>query len=140
MVKELRCWWIDAGNDDASGQVLVGNCSEGHQVEVDHRFGLVGGLPAPALQMPALLQKPAARPAADCATGMVTGEQGLFVNRLMATWAARAVEDLVLRQEIDYMAVYASLMPPTAEGRLATWTRLQKFGDQLQFIEKAYEA
>jgi PRTRC genetic system ThiF family protein len=137
---KLGTWWVDAGNDDASGQVLIGNCRAGRHVEVDNHFGLVSGLPLPSLQMPALLDKPAIRKRQmDCATGMATGEQGLFVNRLMATWAARAVEDLVLRQEINYMAVYASLMPPAAESRLITWTRLQKFKDQLKFSEKMYE-
>jgi hypothetical protein len=30
-------------------------------------------------------------------------------------------------------------MPPAAESRLITWTRLQKFKDQLKFSEKMYE-
>ena len=48
-----RIWWLDAGNDYAHGQVLVGN---GRYVHIDP-LGLVSDLPAPDVQEPLLLEE-----------------------------------------------------------------------------------
>ena len=122
-------WWVDAGNGEFSGQVLVGNVNNG-SVELDPLFGLVGGIPMPSLQMPALLEPEEEEvvqvAGLDCALMALHDEQSLNVNRMMAVFAAQAVYDIVVRQEISSMATYLSLEPPSVVHEPITEMSLQK--------------
>lgn len=107
-------WWVDAGNGEFTGQVLVGNRMMG-KIEIDEVFGMADGIPAPGLQMPALLkaEKTATGPGPDCALAVLRDEQSLHINRLMAVYVAEAVTNIVLRREVSSMATYVSLDPPS---------------------------
>jgi PRTRC genetic system ThiF family protein len=122
-------WWVDAGNGEFSGQILVGNVQSG-SVELDPLFGLVAGIPAPSLQMPALLEPEEEEVAQidnmDCALLALRDEQSLNVNRMMAVFAAQAVYDIVIRQEVSTMATYLSLEPPSVVHESITENSLQK--------------
>lgn len=123
-------WWVDAGNGEFSGQVLVGNINNG-SVELNPLFGLIGGIPAPSLQMPSLLHPDPEEVVQvddmDCALMALHDEQSLNVNRMMAVFAAQAVYDIVVRQEVSTMATFLSLEPPSVVHEPVTETTLQKY-------------
>jgi PRTRC genetic system ThiF family protein len=124
-------WWIDAGNGEFTGQVLVGNKTSGKFVTLNSGFGLVDGLPAPSLQMPGLLEPEetaVAEPAPDCALAVIRDEQSLNVNRFMAVLAAQYVYDMVIRNEVVTMGAYASLRPPSVQNRPITEAALRECG------------
>ncbi len=127
--QKLGCWWVDVGNDEMSGQLLVGNKSIIDQVELDNKLGLANGLPSPAVQRPGLLVKRVGEvPATDCALGMLRGDQSLNVNRMMAVHAAQAVYALVMEREIGYMRTEMSLAPPGASSTFITQSVLNSLG------------
>lgn len=118
--RNLRRWWLDCGNENASGQVLLGNCHEAYQLKgAVSPLGLVDRLPAPGLVAPDLLATPAPvkRKAASCAELTAAGEQGLMVNRMMAAWALAMLHDLLLG-ELKYFGVWLNL----ATGGVRTWS------------------
>lgn len=122
-------WWVDAGNGEYTGQVLVGNITAG-KVGLNSAFGLVDGLPAPSVQMPELLQEEetaVTEPQLDCALAAIRDEQSLNVNRLMAVYAAQYVYDIVVRHELTTMAAFVSLSPPSANSRSITQQSLDRF-------------
>lgn len=129
-------WWVDAGNGEYTGQVLVGNVVKG-KVTMNSAFGLADGLPAPSVQMPDLLQPEetaVAEPQLDCALAAIRDEQSLNVNRLMAVYAAQYVYDIVVRHELKTMAAFVSLSPPSANSRPVTEQSL------LQFLSEHFSA
>lgn len=122
-------WWVDAGNGEYTGQVLVGNITAG-KVSLNSAFGLINGLPAPSVQMPELLQEEetaVAEPQLDCALAAIRDEQSLNVNRLMAVYAAQYVYDIVVRHELTTMGAFVSLSPPSANSRSITKQSLERF-------------
>lgn len=124
-----QAWWVDTGNGEFKGQVLVGNYPHAGIV-VTEEIGLVNGLPAPAMQMPELLEGEA-RPVVqheDCALMMLTDAQSLNINRLMATYAAQVAYDLIVRRELDYMAIHASFRPPSTTAVPVTRRTLERYG------------
>ena len=124
-----RAWWIDAGNGETWGQVLLGNsggesrmrgavCEEqgcGRQTadypeentsESGAHFHL---LPSPATQRPDLLtHRPESRPDVDCAAALDLTDQDPNINRMMAGIVTMAVKDL-LTNRCDYMGIYLDM-------------------------------
>jgi PRTRC genetic system ThiF family protein len=121
-------WWIDAGNGEHSGQVLIGNLAAG-EIQINDVFGLVDGLPAPSVQMPGLLEpeETAVAPQqADCALAVIRDEQSLNVNRMMAVIAAQYVYDMVVRNEVTTMGAHAALRPPSVTSLPITLSALER--------------
>jgi PRTRC genetic system ThiF family protein len=90
-------WWVDAGNGEEFGQVLVGNAPVERLREFasfDVERGEVDGLPLPTEVRPELLV-PAARPRRDCAEAVAVGEQGPTINQFMALLVVEAVRRLL---------------------------------------------
>lgn len=98
-------WWLDAGNERNSGQVLLGNALDAEALRGAFRDGVCRALPAPSFQRPDLLSAPAPRPVADCAQAVADGEQGGTINLLMAALVAGYVERL-LAGTCRWMATY----------------------------------
>lgn len=119
-------WWIDAGNGEFGGQVLIGN--ERETTIYIEPLRIVDGLPLPSLQAPALLEdEPEVEQELDCALRMVQDEQSLNVNRMMAVYAAQAVYDIVIRGELAWMSAAVSLNPPSASSRPIKLSTLEKY-------------
>lgn len=105
-------WWIDAGNSENSGQVLIGNAHQDRLTGVfSPELNQVARIPHPALQSPQLLipEKPAfAVIEEDCAEAVMTGGQGPTINQMMATLTIE-----VLRRLLDgtctWMGLYVDL-------------------------------
>jgi PRTRC genetic system ThiF family protein len=104
-------WYIDAGNGEHSGQVLIGNA---FLRESMHGFNALSGvcekLPLPTVQQPALLV-PDTHPRPrrnDCAARVARQEQSPVINAYMADMVAVFVERL-LAGKLQWMAAYADL-------------------------------
>ena len=81
-------WWVDAGNGENYGQVLIGNREGGL---FDREKELCLALPLPTLQRPELLaQTPLPQP--DCAQ---IAEQGPTINQAMAVLVVEVVRRLI---------------------------------------------
>lgn len=91
-------WVVDSGNENYSGQVLIGNCANKHAFRDCAPLGFIDSLPSPYLVMPDLVKDPKykSRRAQSCADLTESGEQGLMVNRMMAAWALSILNDFLL--------------------------------------------
>lgn len=82
-------WWVDAGNGENYGQVVIGNTDILAEMLPDGN--IYRGLPLPTIQKPELLQEaPRAR---DCAA--IAEEQGPTINLTMAAAVVEVVRRLI---------------------------------------------
>ena len=109
-VRPLR-WWVDAGNGDNWGQVLIGNASSPEQMR--HAFDpakeVCWALPMPSVQRPELLL-PAepGPPALDCAEAVQVGDQSATINQAMAALVLEVVRRII-SHTCPWMALYLDL-------------------------------
>lgn len=104
-----RLWWIDAGNENHSGQVAIGDTADPQRLRGAGALGMIGRLPAPHLVYPDLVATPKpekrkARRAPSCAELAAAGEQGLMVNRMAAAWVL-AMLDAFFRGDLHIFAI-----------------------------------
>ena len=102
---EGALWWLDCGNENASGQVLLGNIADARKMRGAATLGLIDRLPAPHLVYPDLIKSarfPRLARAASCAELTALGEQGLMVNRMVAAWALELLDALLVRREVKW--------------------------------------
>lgn len=110
-------WVVDCGNENHSGQVIVGNIPDAKGMRSAVSLDMLARLPSPYLVMPDLVQAPAAvKRTRSCAELTTAGEQGLMVNRMMAAWALAMLHDLLLGR-LSYFAVWVNLVT----GGVRTW-------------------
>lgn len=112
---QQRVWWIDAGNGNRHGQVLVGSSLSTDPN--DYRFTELGctSLPSPGIQAKELLiDKPEElqENRLSCAELAQLDRQSLVVNAQAATIAAELALDLV-NSELTSFAVYFDLRSGT---------------------------
>jgi len=91
-------WWIDAGNAENWGQVLIGN-SDRHRMGrmFDPETERCVRLPMPTIQRPELLLPPAAEEIdPDCAEAIQVGDQSPTINQAMASLVLEVVRRLLL--------------------------------------------
>lgn len=85
-------WWVDAGNGENYGQVLIGNAPL-RRLSSSFGEGICFALPLPTIQRPELLtQLPERR---DCSSAVLAGEQGPTINQAMAAVALEVVRRLI---------------------------------------------
>ena len=113
-------WWVDVGNGEHFGQVLVGNASpdrlqgvfrEGDQVCI--------ALPRPTDQRPELLTAPEVPQGEDCAEAVEAGRQSPTINQAMAALALEVVRRLAAG-ELTWMQVLLDLEAGTMHPTYAT--------------------
>ncbi len=121
-------WWVDAGNGEEFGQVLVGNCTV-EKLRTGWSFnpeeGVIDALPLPTQVRPELLVPPA-RPRRDCAEAVAVGEQGPTINQFMAAMVVEAVRRLLegrltwwqLFLELESASLHTMSPTPEAVSRL----------------------
>ncbi len=82
-------WWLDSGNGQDSGQILLGNARNAEELRGGFNVGkqTVSRLPIPSLQLPSLLAstKETVRRQRDCAEAVEADEQSPTINQVMAT-------------------------------------------------------
>lgn len=118
-----RAWAIDSGNEQHSGQVLIGNLTDVSRIRLDP-LGLCSGLPSPYVQEPDLLEPDLHAQNQSCAEmgdgTSIAETQSLMVNRMAATIAAQYVAAFVLQRQILYLNSYFNLDPPTLTSSVVT--------------------
>lgn len=106
---QFASWWLDAGNSENSGQVLLG---DSHSIEqlggaFDKTSMQVDHLPMPSMQLPSLLipqtRKETGR--MDCAEAIETGEINPIINQAMAVLVLEFVRRL-LQGTLTWMGAY----------------------------------
>lgn len=123
--KEGRLWWLDGGNHDHSGQVLLGN-EVGLLSPAISPLGVCTALPSPGTQHPELLVSNApprgqeSDEALSCADLAVQEVQGLMVNQAVAGWMASYIYRLLLSYELDMYATYFDLLAGSARSTFIT--------------------
>ncbi len=108
-------WYIDAGNAENTGQVLIGNSllRELKQAFLPE-LGVCNKLPLPTIQQPGLLA-PAPEVQPDCAEAVLNDEQSPIINRMMADLVLTFVYKLMTKK-LSWMGAYLNL----ENGSLAT--------------------
>lgn len=104
-------FWIDAGNGEESGQVLIGNVSDPEHLKgcFHSGDGTVERLPMPTLQQPGLLKPvPVRNQGLDCAEAVEANVQSPVINQAIATLVLEMVRKL-LAGSLTYMATYLDL-------------------------------
>jgi PRTRC genetic system ThiF family protein len=100
--RRRRVVWLDAGNTEHGGQVLVGAATTlAGLKEAIVLNGLCRALPAPSLVAPELLESGPARHRLACAAAVADNRQALLVNQMMATIAGQYAVQLVLQRRIS---------------------------------------
>jgi PRTRC genetic system ThiF family protein len=99
-------WYIDAGNAEYSGQVLIGNAliKELHYALRGETWNL---LPLPTVQQPSLLVAAPVKQA-NCAEAVAAEEQSPVINQAMANLVLTFVHKL-LKGELAWMGAYLDL-------------------------------
>lgn len=124
-------WWLDLGNHRHAGQVLVGNRSRGSTTTESWlgKMGLCLNLPAPHVQHPELLRNDPVREvrAASCAERVASGEQGFFVNQMVAAVAAQYLHDMIVERELRQFATYFDLREGSVRSLAITESNLLKY-------------
>lgn len=95
--------WIDCGNHDLAGQIMVGSAPDLAALRGAFALGgICSALPSPALVRPDLVVEPRAkkRRAANCAIDLADNRQSLMINQVMATIASEYLTKLVLQRRI----------------------------------------
>jgi len=121
-----RLYVLDCGNEQYSGQILIGNLTDMSQIKLDS-LGLCTGLPSPYMQEPDLLEPDPGEQPQSCAEMALAETQSLMVNRMAAAIAGQYAADFILRREIRQMSSSFNLAPPTATSRLITGTNLNRY-------------
>ena len=109
-------WWLDAGNAENYGQILIGNGSELElSGSFDEEQGICFALPLPTIQRPELLAEAPRR--RDCAE--IAVEQGPTINQAMAALVLE-VARRVIEGTCPWMQLYCDLEAGTLTPALAT--------------------
>lgn len=137
-------WYIDAGNGEHSGQVLIGNAL---LKELQHSFypdegggGVCHKLPLPTIQQPGLLApqpKPVRR--RDCAEAVRDNNQSPVINQAIAALVLQFVYRL-LKGELTWMGAYLDLEAGTlsmAPADPETVARMTGMGKALVYHPRA---
>lgn len=97
-----RGWrlWIDCGNHEHSGQVVVGGTLTADRMHKAVQLGLCKALPAAPLLYPELLKDAPLRPREDCAAAMEDNAQSLCVNQAIAAIAAQYLYQIVVQRRL----------------------------------------
>jgi PRTRC genetic system ThiF family protein len=118
-----RSWWLDCGNSESAGQVLLGNLTTDREMRQAFLSPQVCvGLPAPHVQASDLLvarPEEMARRATSCAEMAAANAQSLMVNQRVAAEAG----DMLLRflgGRLRRMASYFDLESGSASARYIT--------------------
>lgn len=109
-----RAWWLDCGNDQASGQVLLGCGSKRPERDPFELPGFCSWLPLPTGRHPELLEASDEPELADtshlsCADLAMLDSQGLAINQVVAAQATDYLVRMLLTRDLQKCATYLNL-------------------------------
>ena len=109
-----RLWWLDCGNGDQHGQVVIGNLDM-DTAEISP-LGYCSGLPLPSVRLPELVERERkrGRRGRACADDALENIQGLMVNETVASFAAHYLYRLIISRDLDTWATYVNLQAGNA--------------------------
>lgn len=119
-----NCWYLDAGNDLNTGQVLLGNSFSPEQLS--NAFPcrtMCQALPSPALQFPDLVKPTVAaapRSELSCRQLMLLNEQSLVVNQRVASEIGDFLMRLLLTNDLQRFATFFNLHAGTTTSSYVT--------------------
>jgi PRTRC genetic system ThiF family protein len=120
-----RSWWLDCGNEQASGQVLLGG--GGKKPKDAFMFeGLCTWLPLPSEQAPDLMEGKAsvsietADRGLSCAELAMADSQGMAINQRVAAEATDYLVRMLLTQDLRRFATYVDLGAGSSRSRYIT--------------------
>ncbi len=109
----LSGWWVDAGNGENYGQILIGNAST---VQLCPSFGAIKrgtvyrdtcvALPLPTIQRPELLKQ--APRVNNCAAAVAQNDQSLTINQAMASLVIEVVRK-IMNGTCPWMGLYLDM-------------------------------
>lgn len=121
-------WWLDAGNSEYAGQVLLGN--SGRERPLLSPLGVCTMLPLPGIQEPGLIegtdQAPVDRPGLSCAELLALDAQSLMINQAMAGWLGVYAYRLLLGRDLDLMGTYLDLAGGVARSLAITEGEMER--------------
>jgi PRTRC genetic system ThiF family protein len=111
IARNRNAWWLDAGNSEHAGQVLIGNSLMAEPV-IDPLLGRCVMLPLPAVQEPGLIVNSQLSMVNDealsCAELTALNAQSLMINQVMAGWIGVYVYRL-LAHDLDIYQTWLDL-------------------------------
>lgn len=116
--------WLDCGNHEHSGQVVVGSATAAQQLVGALKLGVCAALPTAPLIYPELLVDAPARPREDCAAAMQDNAQSLMVNQMMAAIAGQYLYQLVVSRRLTTFRTVVDLASLTMRSDPITATAL----------------
>jgi PRTRC genetic system ThiF family protein len=134
IVRELRngsVFWIDCGNHEASGQVLLGNVErleEGARAFPSKKMCVI--LPAPHVQEPTLLvprRGENGKERLSCAELAALNAQSLAINQRVAAEAADMIGRLLVTHDLKRFAAYFDMDSGTASSVYAVKENVMRF-------------
>jgi hypothetical protein len=109
-------WWVDAGNGQNYGQILIGN-SKAEKLKPSFMADLCVRLPLPTIQQPALLtQTPVQR--RSCAEAVAADDQSPAINQAMGALVLEVVRRIIAGS-CPWMQLYLDLEAGTLTPTLA---------------------
>ncbi len=134
-------WYIDAGNGETWGQILIGNTELSHQLRPDEALNgnLCRHLPLPGLQRPDLLEpEPPELPRPDCAAALDLTDQDPTINATMAALTVQTIRKMI-QGTCHYMALYLDLNQGTVTPQNITPKKLSHYAAKAQRAERERE-
>lgn len=105
-------WWMDAGNGNNSGQILLGNSTESEALAGGfcEQCMTVDQLPIPTVQLPSLLAPVTVDKQArqNCAEAVEAEEQSPVINQVMASFMLEMVRKF-MAAELTWMGIYLDM-------------------------------
>src|SRR5258706_10922124 len=118
MARAENSLWLDTGNSENSGQVVLGSTSSREVVMACIREGKYHDLPNAALLFPALLEpEPTPKPTVvegSCADQTAAGFQHLLINDFLAATAAGYIHKLLNDEPITTFCSFINIGGPIA--------------------------
>ena len=119
-VESGLAWWLDCGNHQASGQVLLG-CGKESPKNPFELPGFCTWLPLPSVQHPELLEDmledQKAQENLSCAEMAMQDSQGLAINQRIAAEATDYLVRMLLTRDLVKFATYIDLASGTTRSK-----------------------
>jgi PRTRC genetic system ThiF family protein len=136
-----RRWlWLDVGNHEYTGQVILGSAREWGALRGAMALsGMCGALPSPGLLLPNLITSPApkkppktqrgkkkAQEAADCATDAASNRQAFNINAVLGNIALEYLTQMIVNRRVTRFRTTVDLLAFTAQSDAITLSTLAK--------------
>lgn len=120
--KTPQIWWLDCGNHEDTGQVLLGNVEKVEYLkDAFPSKTICAKLPSPAIQHPELvIQKKEKKKRMSCAEMLEANLQSLNINAAVAVQAAEMLTRLVISQDLKRFACEINLAAGNMKSYYAT--------------------